>query len=107
MQTTPDTWQMLIDAGWREGTDLKVLCGGEALSVDLANELIARGVTLWNMYGPTETTIWSTTCKLERGVGPVSIGKPIANTRVYIIDKFGNRVPVGVAGELHIAGAGL
>jgi amino acid adenylation domain-containing protein len=107
MQATPATWQMLIDAGWREGTDLKVLCGGEALSIDLANELIARGATLWNMYGPTETTIWSTTCKLAPGRESVSIGRPIANTRVYILDRFGNRVPVGVAGELHITGAGL
>jgi acyl-coenzyme A synthetase/AMP-(fatty) acid ligase len=107
MQATPATWQMLIDAGWREGTDLKVLCGGEALSIDLASELMARGVTLWNMYGPTETTIWSTTCKLEPGSGAISIGRPIANTRLYILDKFGNRMPVGVAGELHIAGAGL
>src|SRR5215212_5073588 len=107
MQATPATWQMLIDAGWREGKDLKVLCGGEALPLELAKELLARGVTLWNMYGPTETTIWSTTCKLERSHESVSIGRPIANTRVYVLDKFGNRVPVGVAGELHIAGAGL
>ncbi len=107
LQATPATWQMLIDAGWSGGRELKGLCGGEALSIDLANELMARGVTLWNVYGPTETTVWCTTCKLERGVGPVPIGKPIANMRFYILDKFGNRVPVGVAGELHIAGAGL
>jgi amino acid adenylation domain-containing protein len=107
LQATPATWQMLIDAGWRDGRGLKGLCGGEALSIDLANELMARGVTLWNVYGPTETTVWCTTYKVERGVGPVYIGKPIANMRFYILDKFGNRVPVGVAGELHIAGVGL
>ena len=105
MQATPATWQMLIDAGWHEGKGLKVLCGGEALSSDLANELLQRGVILWNMYGPTETTIWSTTGKVERQ--PVSIGTPIANTQIYILDKGGNRVPPGVAGELHIGGDGL
>src|ERR1043165_9705861 len=59
MQATPATWRMLIDAGWGEANGLKVLCGGEALSCDLADELLRRGVTLWNMYGPADTTIWS------------------------------------------------
>ncbi len=107
MQATPATWRMLIDAGWREGKGLKVLCGGEALSSDLADELLERGVTLWNMYGPTETTIWSTTGRVESPGRPVSIGRPIANTQIYILDQAGHRVPVGVAGELHIGGAGL
>jgi amino acid adenylation domain-containing protein len=107
MQATPATWRMLIDAGWREGQGLKVLCGGEALSVDLANELLARGVTLWNMYGPTETTVWSTTGKVENPAPSVSIGRPIANTRVFILDRFGNRVPIGIAGDLYIGGEGL
>jgi amino acid adenylation domain-containing protein len=107
MQATPATWRMLIDAGWSEGRELKVLCGGEALSTDLADELLQRGVTLWNMYGPTETTIWSTTGQIENRGRTVSIGKPIANTQIYILDQDGHRVPVGVAGELHIGGAGL
>ncbi len=108
MQATPATWQMLITAGWQGQPGLKVLCGGEALSRELANELLARGLTLWNMYGPTETTIWSTTCRIE-GVGdsPITIGRPMANTRVYLLDEYQRPVPVGVAGELHIGGDGL
>jgi amino acid adenylation domain-containing protein len=107
MQATPTTWRMLIDAGWRGRKGLKALCGGEALSSDLASELMARCATLWNVYGPTEATVWPMTCRIEPGARPISIGRPIANTRVYILDKTGNRVPVGVAGELHIAGDGL
>ena len=107
MQATPATWQMLIDAGWEGQRGLKVLCGGEALSRELANELLARGMTVWNMYGPTETTIWSTTCKLSPGSGTISIGRPIANTQIYLLDEKQQPVPIGVAGELHIGGDGL
>ncbi|HJP93403.1 MAG TPA: amino acid adenylation domain-containing protein [Pyrinomonadaceae bacterium] len=106
LQATPTTWRMLIDAGWRARKGLKALCGGEALSSDLAGELMARGATLWNVYGPTEATVWPMTCRIEPR-GSISIGRPIANIRVYILDKLGNRVPVGVAGELHMAGDGL
>src|ERR1051326_8589077 len=107
MQATPATWRMLIDAGWGEANGLKVLCGGEALSSDLADELLRRGVTLSNMYGPTETTIWSTTCPVETAGRTVPIGRPIANPKVYVLAQAGHRVPGGVAGELHIGGAGL
>jgi len=108
MQATPATWQMLINAGWQGQPGLKVLCGGEALSRELANELLARGVTLWNMYGPTETTIWSTTGRIEAvGDSPITIGRPMANTQVYLLDAYQRPVPVGVAGELHIGGDGL
>ncbi len=108
MQATPATWQMLINAGWQGQTGLKILCGGEALSRELANELLARGVTLWNMYGPTETTIWSTTCRIEVvGDGPITVGRPLANTQIYLLDEYHEPVPIGVAGELHIGGDGL
>ncbi|HJT67992.1 MAG TPA: amino acid adenylation domain-containing protein, partial [Pyrinomonadaceae bacterium] len=107
MQATPATWRMLLDAGWREGNGMKVLCGGEALPSNLAHELLRRGVTLWNMYGPTETTIWSTMCHVETAGRTVSIGRPIANTQIYILDRYGRHVPAGVAGELHIGGEGL
>jgi amino acid adenylation domain-containing protein len=106
MQATPATWQMLINAGWQGQPGLKVLCGGEALSRELANELFARHVTLWNMYGPTETTIWSTMCRIERD-GPITVGRPMANTQVYLLDEYQRPVPIGVAGELHIGGDGL
>ena len=107
VQATPATWRMLIDAGWQGSERLKVLCGGEALSRALANQLLERCGSLWNMYGPTETTIWSTLCRVESGDEPVSIGRPLANTQVYLLDKNLNPAPIGIAGELHIGGDGL
>ena len=108
MQATPATWRMLLEAGWEGDRQLKILCGGEALSGDLAERLLARCGSLWNMYGPTETTIWSTVNRVERGDGTtISIGRPIANTDVYLLDRNLQPVPIGVAGELHIGGIGL
>lgn len=107
MQATPATWGMLLDAGWEGSPDLKILCGGEAVPRKLANQLLRKAGSVWNMYGPTETTIWSTTTKIEPGEGPVSIGRPIANTDIFILDKALELVAVGVAGELHIGGHGL
>jgi amino acid adenylation domain-containing protein len=107
MQATPASWRMLLGAGWKGTTGLKVLCGGEALDDGLAQSLIARSSSVWNMYGPTETTIWSLMKGLSGVEDKVSIGRPIANTRVYILDNHGQLVPVGVAGELYIGGAGV
>ncbi len=107
MQATPTTWKLLIEAGWAGSPNLKILCGGEELTRDLANELLSRGASLWNMYGPTETTIWSTIWKVQPGEGPVLIGKPIANTRVYVLDARRQPTAIGVPGELYIAGDGL
>ena len=107
MQATPITWRMVLEAGWRGNPRLKILCGGEALPRDLAEELLARAGSVWNMYGPTETTIWSTVHKVESGESPVSIGRPIANTQVYILDSKLEPVPVGIPGELYIGGLGL
>jgi amino acid adenylation domain-containing protein len=107
MQATPATWRMLLHTGWRGDRNLKMLCGGEALPYDLASQLFARGGSLWNMYGPTETTIWSTTCLVNLDEESISIGRPIANTSVYVLDPQGQPVPVGVAGELCIGGDGL
>lgn len=107
MQATPATWRMLLEAGW-EGTDkLTALCGGEALSVDLANKIGSRAASTWNMYGPTETTIWSLSARIKEGAGHIPIGRPIANTRVYILDDCGQPVPIGVTGEIYIGGTGL
>ncbi|MBX6767933.1 MAG: amino acid adenylation domain-containing protein, partial [Actinomadura rubrobrunea] len=105
MQATPSTWRMLLDAGWRDGAGLRALAGGEALPDDLARRLLATGVDLWNMYGPTETTIWSSVAHV--GEGPVTLGEPIANTRLYVLDPAGGLVSPGVPGELCIGGAGL
>lgn len=105
MQGTPATWQMLRDGGWRGRLRL-ILCGGEALPEELAAELPKCADTVLNLYGPTETTIWST---LERVDGPhsISVGRPIANTRVYVLDRHGQLVPDDVTGEIWIAGAGV
>lgn len=110
MQATPATWRMLLASGWQGQQNLNILCGGEALSSDLAQLLLERGATVWNLYGPTETTIWSTVYQLERGdrsPSTIPIGQPIANTQIYLLDRQGRPVPVGVPGELHIGGAGL
>lgn len=107
MQATPATWRMLMAAGWQGCSELKVLCGGEALPQDLAKELVPRCKELWNMYGPTETTIWSTVERIEEPDQQISIGKPIGNTRIYILDKNYQPVPVGVIGELYIGGDGV
>jgi amino acid adenylation domain-containing protein len=107
MQATPGTWRIMLDAEWKGKPDLKILCGGEAFPQDLVNELISRGEEVWNMYGPTETTIWSTCCRLRDPQGQVLIGKPIGNTQVYILDKRLRPVPIGVPGELYIGGDGV
>jgi amino acid adenylation domain-containing protein len=106
MQATPVTWRMLLDSGWEGSLGLKALCGGEAWNGDLAREILPRCASLWNMYGPTETTIWSSVSRVERDL-PVRIGKPIANTTFYVLDPFGHPQPVGVPGELFIGGSGL
>ena len=106
VQATPTTWRMLIESGWSGRPGLKVLCGGEALPTILAEQLLERGLELWNMYGPTETTIWSAIRPLSAGQ-PLTIGRPIANTALYILDDALQPMPVGVAGELHIGGDGV
>jgi amino acid adenylation domain-containing protein len=106
MQATPSTWQLMLDAGWTNKGCFKILCGGEAVSRALIDELLGMGL-LWNLYGPTETTIWSTVCRVQPGERPVPIGRPIANTEIYILDGKRQPVPVGVYGELYISGAGV
>lgn len=107
VQATPATWRMLIDAGWQGDSSLKVLCGGEAMPRDLAEQLIPKCRSLWNMYGPTETTIWSAVDRVREGEGPVLIGRPIDNTRLYVLDARMNPVPIGVPGDLYVGGDGL
>ncbi|RIK32674.1 MAG: non-ribosomal peptide synthetase [Anaerolineae bacterium] len=107
MQATPATWQMLIEAGWQGDKNLKVLCGGEAMSKDLAEWLTSHVGSVWNMYGPTETTVWSTICAITAETQAITIGRPIANTQIYILDDNLEPTPIGVAGELYIAGDGV
>jgi amino acid adenylation domain-containing protein len=106
MQATPSTWQMLLTSGAGGLTGLKVLCGGEPWAADLARQLLEKCASLWNMYGPTETTIWSAAAKVQNGQ-PIWIGRPIANTRFYVLDATGHPVPIGTPGELWIGGDGL
>jgi len=107
MQATPATWRMVLQAGWRGGRSVKVLCGGEALSRELAQELLTRAASVWNVYGPTETTIWSTLERVRAAERTISLGRPIANTHVYVLDLNRVPVPVGIPGELYIGGMGL
>ncbi|MFL5538057.1 MAG: non-ribosomal peptide synthetase, partial [Longimicrobiaceae bacterium] len=113
MQATPATWRMLVQSGWEGAPQLRALSGGEALPAELASALRSRVGALWNVYGPTETTIWSTAEAVRGdpagavGGANVPIGRPVANTRVYVLAEGGEPVPVGVAGELWIGGAGV
>jgi len=106
LQATPATWRLLLEAGWPGDPRLTLLCGGEALSPDLAAALVPRGAALWNMYGPTETTIWST-CRRITDAARIDLGRPIANTDLHVLDAQGELAPIGVPGELLIGGAGL
>ncbi|HET7624546.1 MAG TPA: amino acid adenylation domain-containing protein [Verrucomicrobiae bacterium] len=107
MQATPSLWRFLVDFGWRGNQRLRIFCGGESLTRELADKLLERSASVWNLYGPTETTIWSTLCKVEKGNEPISIGRPIANTKIYLLDDRLQPVPIGVPAELHIGGEGL
>jgi amino acid adenylation domain-containing protein len=109
MQATPATWQMLVEAGWRGAPGFTALCGGEALPAPLARRLTDGGATLWNLYGPTETTIWSAALRVEEvdADGAVPLGAPIANTSLYVLDRGLRPVLPGASGELCIGGEGL
>lgn len=108
MQATPVTWRLLLEeGGWTPQNAFKALVGGETMPKDLADQLLARGVELWNMYGPTETTIWSTCARITDTTHGITIGRPIANTTVRILDSRKNLCPVGVPGELCIGGEGV
>jgi len=106
MQATPATWRMLIQSGWKGDPTLVALAGGEAVDRQLADQLLDRCGRLWNVYGPTETTVWSTLGPIERGER-VSIGRPIANTSVYVLDRHRQPQPVGTPGEIFIGGHGV
>jgi amino acid adenylation domain-containing protein len=107
MQATPTLWRSLVEAGWRGGKDFRCLCGGEPLASELAAALLDRAGDVWNMYGPTETTIWSTCHRLDPADSTVRIGHPIANTWVAIVDSELRPVPRGTTGEIVIGGRGV
>ncbi|MEM7401116.1 MAG: amino acid adenylation domain-containing protein [Pseudomonadota bacterium] len=110
MQATPSTWRLLMDSDWQSPSKFKCLSGGEALDVSLTQNLLKHFDQVWNLYGPTETTIWSAALQLTPTLianNVVPIGKPIDNTAFHIIDSNGMDAPIGVAGELCISGHGL
>ena len=107
LQATPITWRLLLEAGWVPKTGFKALVGGEALPNDLADQLLACGVELWNMYGPTESTVWSTCARITDPTNGITIGRPIANTTIRILSPQKHLCPIGVPGELCIGGAGV
>jgi amino acid adenylation domain-containing protein len=107
LQATPATWRLLLEAGWTNPTGVRMLCGGEALPRELADRLLATGGAVWNLYGPTETTIWSTVEAVAADGAPITIGRPIGNTQAYVLDGAGQPVPVGVLGELYLGGDGV
>ena len=107
LQATPAGWRLLLEAGFRPRPGFKMLCGGEALPRDLANRLLENSGELWNMYGPTETTIWSSCVLMSAGSDAVTVGDPIANTQFYVLDANDEPLPWGVPGQLHIGGDGV
>jgi len=107
MQATPASWRLLLEAGFRAPANFKLLCGGEALPRELADRLLQGSGELWNMYGPTETTIWSSCTRVIPDNSAITVGGPIANTQFYILDRNDQPVPSGVPGQLHIGGDGV
>lgn len=107
IQATPSFYQMLYNAGWKGNKTLKILCGGDLLSETLAEKLLETNAELWNMYGPTETTIWSSCKKITQAKEASTIGKPIHNTQLYILDNCMELLPVGSVGTIYIGGDGL
>lgn len=107
LQMTPSAWKILLAAGWTGAKELVALVGGEALPAHLAEEMVPKVKQLWNMYGPTETTIWSSCKRVQLPMSVSSIGKPIANTQMIVLDAKNRILPVGVFGMLYIGGSGL
>ncbi len=107
MLATPSTWRLIQEAGWTGNASVRILCGGDALTGNIADQLLGKGQSLWNLYGPTEITVCATGNEITEKNSRITIGKPIPNTRTYILDKYDNPVPIGVAGELCVGGEGV
>ena len=107
LQGTPASWRLMLEAGFRSRAGFKMLCGGEALPRDLVDRLLEGGGALWNMYGPTETTVWSSCGEILAENDPITIGQPIANTQLHVLDRYDQPAPFGVSGQLHIGGDGV
>ena len=107
LQATPSLWNILLSGGWKGKKDLRGFCGGEALTKNLVRHVLPLVKEFWNCYGPTETTVYSTYVRVTDPEAPIIIGKPLKNTRIYILDRNNNQLPVGVTGEVCIGGLGV
>lgn len=112
LQATPSTWRLLLDSGWRGRPGMRAVIGGEAVPAPLAARVASRTGGLWNFYGPTEGTVWSTAARLDVADGPgidepVSIGRPLPGVEVAVLDGADRLVPIGIPGELLIGGIGV
>jgi amino acid adenylation domain-containing protein len=107
LQATPAAWRLLVEVGWRAHGAFRGFCGGEALPADLARAILECVPELWNLYGPTEATVWSTAERVQPNAGTVSIGRPIANVSVYVLDRHRQQTAIGVPGEIWIGGSGV
>jgi amino acid adenylation domain-containing protein len=106
VQATPSGWRLLMNARWTGGRNIVAIAGGETMPPDLARWLGERVREVWNGYGPTETTVYSTMALLRDG-DVITIGTPVANTHIYVLDSVGRIAPIGVPGELCIGGDGV
>ena len=107
LQATPSLWNILLNSGWKGKKDLRAFCGGEALTKNMVRQILPKVSEFWNCYGPTETTVYSTCIRVTDPEAPIVIGKPINNTKIYILDKSNNQLPVGLTGEVCIGGLGV
>jgi amino acid adenylation domain-containing protein len=107
IQATPSLWSIILADGWKGKPGLKALSGGESLTPNLIKQLLPKTGELWNCYGPTETTVYSTCARIQSADSKVVIGKPVDNTKIFILDKYGKILPPGVTGEMAIAGTGV
>ncbi len=105
---TPSHWKLLLEGGWnRRFENLRMISGGEPLERKLADRLLPLCTELWNVYGPTETTVYATIKRIQRSEEEITVGKPVRNTQILIMDKSGNPVQKGRKGEIYIAGHGV
>ncbi len=110
MQATPSTWRMMLEMDWPGKRNMKILCGGEALPPELSESLLLKSSSFWNLYGPTEATVWCSRRRIESGdgeSGAVTIGNPIENVEMWLLDDNMQLVPPGVPGELYVSGNAL
>ena len=107
LQATPAGWQVLLEAGWEGQAGLKMLTAGEPLTWTLAQRLLQRGAGLWNLYGPTEVTVYATGRQIFRDDEKITVGRPLANYTSYVLDQHRRRLPIGAIGELFLGGIGV